>query len=174
MPDSETTIIRDVNANVITFTIPFNRFAPFGYRNFVAVGNRATAIRLSSGSVLLLNPIPLTQAVHNKLVSLGGVDYIAADLGHHLSVSSYLSVWPNAKSIGVPGLQKKRKDVRWDWIYGGDEELGERPEEVFGWEGEVESVLFEGFLTCAVAWWLVESRTLVLRKYVFHFLVRFV
>jgi hypothetical protein len=152
MPDPPFPVIRSINPTLTTFTIPFNRFAPFGYRNFVAVGNRATAILLSSGHILLLNPIAL---------SLGGVHFIAADLGHHLSVSEYVSAWPDARTIGVQGLEKKRSDVRWDWVYGGDGELGERPEEVFGWEGEVESVLFEGFITRAVAWLHKDSETLV-------------
>lgn len=161
MTETPTAIIREVAPGLTTFTIPFNRFAPFGYRNLVAVGNRATAINLSSGEILLLSPIPLTPAVRQKLESLGGVHFIAADLGHHLSVHEYVAAWPAAKTIGVPDLQKKRNDVRWDWIYGGDEELGEKAEEVFGWEDEVESVFFEGFITRAVAWWHVPTKTLV-------------
>lgn len=161
MSSSQPTAIRSPAPALTTFTIPFNRFAPFGYRKFVAVGNRATAIRLSSGKVLLLNPIPLSTPVRQKLNSLGGVHFIAADLGHHLSVSEYVSAWPEAKTIGVPGLEKKRRDVKWDWIYGGEEELRERPEDVFGWDSEVESVLFEGFITRAVAWLHRPSGTLI-------------
>ena len=84
MPPSAELKIRDITPTITTFSTPFNRFAPFGYRNFVAVGNRATAIRLHDDRILLLNPIQLEQAVHDKLNELGGVHLIASDLGHHI------------------------------------------------------------------------------------------
>ena len=71
-------IIRDLDSHITTFTTPFYRFAPFGYRKFCAVGNRATAIRLNNGKVLLLNPIQLDKQIEEKLTSLGGVDYIVS------------------------------------------------------------------------------------------------
>ncbi|CAO2657092.1 Nn.00g058950.m01.CDS01 [Neocucurbitaria sp. VM-36] len=153
------TVIRDITPNITTFTIPFNRFAPFGYREFVAVGNRATAIRLHDNRVLLLNPVPLETSIRAKLTSLGGVHFIACDLGHHLSVSDYVKVWPDAKTIGVPSLGRKRKDVRWaflcgDWSTGG-------PEDEYGFTQDIETVTFEGFITYAVAWYHKPSKTLV-------------
>lgn len=99
------TVIRDVSPEITTFSVPFNRFAPFGFRKFVAVGNRATAIRLHDGRIFLLNPVPLEPTVKAILTALGGVHFIASDLGHHLSVQSYLEVWPQAKTISVPGLE---------------------------------------------------------------------
>lgn len=92
--------------------------------------------------------------------------YIAADLGHHLSVAEYVKEWPDAKTIGVQGLERKKGGVRWDFIYG-LEGKGERPEELFGWE-EMESVLFEGFVTRAVAWLHVESGTVVVSDLVMN------
>jgi hypothetical protein len=46
------TVIRDITPEITTFSVPFNRFAPFGLRKFVAVGNRATAIRLHDSRIL--------------------------------------------------------------------------------------------------------------------------
>ncbi|KAL5465264.1 hypothetical protein PMIN06_000745 [Paraphaeosphaeria minitans] len=168
MPGPPTAVIRSITPPLTTFTIPFNRIAPLGYRSFVAAGNRATTILLSSGQILLLNPIPVSPPVRERLDALGGVHFIAADFGHHLSVAEYVAAWPGAKTIGVRGLERKRSDVRWDWIYGGEEELGERPEEVFRWEGEVGSVLFEGFITRAVAWLYRPSGTLVVSDLVMN------
>lgn len=150
--------IRDVSTNVTTFTAPFNRFAPLGCRRFVAVGNRATAIRLHDGRILLLNPLHLEPPVQDKLTQLGGVHLIASDLGHHMYIHEYLKVWPSAKSIGVPGLEGKRKDVNWDWIYG-DSMM--KPEKEFGFAQDVETVLFEGFITYCVAWYHKPTKTLI-------------
>jgi hypothetical protein len=153
------TAIRDVTIEITTFSVPFNRFAPFGYRNFVAVGNRATAIRLHDGRILLLNPVPLEPTVQATLTALGGVHLIASDLGHHLFVKSYLEVWPEARTIGVPGLDKKRKDVIWDFICGDWTRGG--PEDHFGFTEDFETVTFDGFITYCVAWYHKPTKTLI-------------
>jgi hypothetical protein len=158
MPENKT-VIRDVTSEITTFSVPFNRFAPFGFRNFVAVGNRATAIRFHDGRILLLNPVPLEPTVRATLTALGGVHFIASDLGHHLYVKSYLEVWPDAKTIGVPGLEQKRKDVTWDFISGDWSRGG--PEDEFGFSEDVETVMFEGFITYCVAWYHKPSQTLI-------------
>jgi hypothetical protein len=153
------TVTRDVTSEITTFSVPFNRFAPFGYRKFVAVGNRATAIRLHDGRILLLNPVPLEPTVKATLTALGGVHFIASDLGHHLFVKSYVDVWPDAKTIGVPGLENKRKDVEWDFICG-DWSMG-GPEDKFGFPDDFETVFFEGFITYCVAWYHKPTKTLI-------------
>jgi hypothetical protein len=153
------TVIRDVSPEITTFSVLFNRFAPFGYREFVAVGNRATAVRLRDDRILLLNPVPLEPTVKATLTALGGVHFIASDLGHHLFVKSYLDVWPDAKTIGVPGLETKRKDVKWDFICG-DWSMG-GPEDEFDFSDDFETVFFEGFITYCVAWYHKPTKTLI-------------
>lgn len=150
--------IRDISPSITTFTTQFNRFAPFGYRKFVAVGNRATAIRLKDDRVLLLNPVQLEPSIHEKLTNIGGVHIIASDLGHHMYIQDYIKVWPSATAIGVPGLEGKRKDVRWDWIYG---DSMSKPEKEFQFANEIETVLFEGFITYCVAWYHRPTKTLI-------------
>ncbi|KAI4706356.1 hypothetical protein J4E89_009090 [Alternaria sp. Ai002NY15] len=157
MPSAGLTI-RDVTPAITTFSAPFNRFAPFGYRKFVAVGNRATAIRLHDNRILLLNPIQLEQAVRDKLDELGGVDLVACDLGHHMYAKDYIDAWPKAKTIGVPGLDNKRKDVEWDYIY---EDWRTSPEDQFDFARDIETVLFEGFITYCVAWYHKPTKTLI-------------
>jgi len=149
--------IRTTDSNVTTFSTQFYRFAPFGFRKFAAVGLRATALRLRNDRILLLNPIELDHSVRLKLDELGGVHFIAADLGHHLFIKDYLKVWPDAKVIGVKGLDQKRKDVKWDFIY---QSPHQKPEDVFDLPG-METVLFEGFITYAVAWYHRPSGTLI-------------
>ncbi|UPX19874.1 uncharacterized protein EKO05_0010125 [Ascochyta rabiei] len=150
--------VRSISPNITTFTTRFNRFAPLGYRKFIAVGNRATAIHLHDGRILLLNPIQLEPLIREKLDQLGGVHLIASDLGHHMYIQEYLKVWPSAKAIGVPGLEGKRTDIQWDWIYG-DSMM--KPEKEFGFTQDVETVLFEGFITYCVAWYHKPTKTLI-------------
>lgn len=150
--------IRHVDTSITTFSVQFNRFAPFGYRKFVAVGNRATAIRLRDGRILLLNPVQLTEQILDTLHSLGGVHFLAADLGHHMYIGDYLAHFPQAKTIGVKGLDQKRKDINWSFIY---ESRQQRPENVFEFSDEIETVLFKGFITRAVAWYHKATGTLI-------------
>jgi hypothetical protein len=89
---------------------------------------------------------------------MGGVSFIACDLGHHMYVAKYREVWPDAKTIGVRGLAQKRKDVQWDFTY--DDWLTS-PEEHYGFSQDIESVFFEGFITYAVAWYHKPSKTLI-------------
>ncbi|EMD63113.1 hypothetical protein COCSADRAFT_337744 [Bipolaris sorokiniana ND90Pr] len=128
--------IQDVTPRITTFKVLFNRFAPLGYRKFVAVGNRATAIRLHNDRILLLNPIQLDQAVREKLNQLGGVHLIASDLGHHMFVKEYTDVWSEAKTTSIPGLNKKRKDIKWDYIY---KDWTSSPEDQFDFAQDVET-----------------------------------
>ena len=154
--------IRKIDPNITTFTTQFNRFAPFGFRKFIAVGNRATAIRLSSSKVLLLNPIQLTPSIRETLDEMGGVHYISCDLGHHMYIRSYLDAWPNAKALGVQGLETKRRDVEWDHIYSvGD---GNKPPETIfraDWGDDIQTILFDGFITRAIAYLHCPSSTLI-------------
>lgn len=156
---SEGLKIRDISPAITTFTTPFNRFAPLGRSlpTFVAVGNRASAIRLQDGRVLLLNPIKLEPSIQHKLEELGGVYLLACDLGHHMYVADYLKIWPNAKTIGVPGLTGKRKDVDWNFIYS---ERNHKVEDVLGFAEDMETVLFEGFITYCIAWYHKPTKTL--------------
>lgn len=107
---------------------------------------------------MLLNPIQLEPAVQEKLDELGGVHYIACDLGHHMYVRDYIKAWPSAKTIGVPGLERKRSDVKWDLIY---RDCMSRPEKEYGFADEIETVLFEGFITYCVAWYHKPTETLI-------------
>ena len=99
--------IQHVAPRITTFSVPFNRFAPFGYRKFVAVGNRATVIQLHGNRVLLLNPVPLDAAVRDELDRLGGVHFIACDLGHHMYVKEYVDAWPEAKPDSAAGRLRR-------------------------------------------------------------------
>ncbi|KAF3039019.1 hypothetical protein E8E12_007173 [Didymella heteroderae] len=73
-------------------------------------------------------------------------------------IHEYLKVWPSTRSIGVPCLEDKRKDVKWNWIY---KDSITKPEKEFGFADEIETILFEGFITYCVAWYHKPTKTLI-------------
>lgn len=150
--------IRDVTPTITTFSTPFNRFMPFGYRNFVAVGNRVKALRLHDNRILLPNPIQFEQAVRDKLNQLGGVHLVASDFGHHMYVKDYVDAWSEAKTVSVPGLVTRRKDLKWDYIY---KDWRTSPDDQLDFLQDMETVLFEGFITYCVAWYHRPTETLI-------------
>lgn len=75
-----------------------------------------------------------------------------------MHIHEHLTVWPSANSVGVPGLEGKRKDVKWDWIY---IESMTRPKQEFNFLDEVETVLFEGFMTYCVTWYHKPTEILI-------------
>ncbi|KAI0790556.1 hypothetical protein C8Q75DRAFT_806457 [Abortiporus biennis] len=100
-------VIREVTKDVWTFSRPFNI-------GRVPVGGRSTAIRLGSGSVWVLVSTRLTEETKAKLDELGDVKYIVApNVFHHLFLKSYKDTYPNAKVIGVKGLNEKKRVEGW-------------------------------------------------------------
>ena len=50
-------VVREINPHVITLSKPFAAF------NMLKVGGRATLVRLTSGSVAVFSPVPLTEEI---------------------------------------------------------------------------------------------------------------
>jgi len=97
-------VIRDVNPSITTLSVPFLRFG------HIKVGGRATIVKLTSGALAVFSPVALTPTVRSKVSSLGDrVSYITApDLEHHIFLSDWASVYPNAQIIAPDGLAAKR------------------------------------------------------------------
>lgn len=89
----------------------------------VDTGARMTVVRLSSGSVLIHSPGPLTPALQDEIAALGTVTAIVAPSSfHHLHVQEWRDAYPDAKLGCCPDLVKKRSDVSFDCV------LGDQPE----------------------------------------------
>ena len=73
-------------------------------------------------------------------------------------VKDYVDAWPEAKTIEVPGLHSKRKDVNWSYIY---KDWRTSPEDQFDFAQDFETVQFEGFITYCVAWYHKPTKTLI-------------
>ncbi|MDY6899759.1 MAG: hypothetical protein SWZ49_17025 [Cyanobacteriota bacterium] len=94
---------------------------------------------------------------------------IAPNLCHHLSISDFKSVYPNAKIFAAPGLDSKRQDIDFDKIINQGK---------IGAKDEIEYFLFEGFKTLSpkgafplneIVFFHRESQTLILTDTAFHF-----
>jgi Domain of unknown function (DUF4336) len=109
---------------------------PFKYFG-VEVGLRMSVIRLPGG-LLLHSPVRLDESTRAALDAIGPVRFVLApNRFHHLFAGDYKLAYPEAQLLGAPGLERKRKDLRFDAII--DEKL---PPEVFA---EFDHIVFHAF-----------------------------
>lgn len=82
---------------------------------------RSTLIRLANGESLLYAPFYFSEEQLNFLQKNSSVNYlIFPNQFHHLSATILRRQFPNAKMIAAPGLEEKRKDIKWDGVLFGD------------------------------------------------------
>lgn len=134
------------------------------------VGTRMTIIRLKNCELVVISPIKVDKETINQINELGKVSIIIApNLYHHLSISDFKSIYPDAKVFAAPGLDSKRQDIHFDKIIN-QGKLGTRD--------EIEYFLFEGFKTLSpkgafplneIVFFHRESQTLILTDTAFHF-----
>lgn len=67
-------------------------------------------VKLTSGALAVFSPVAVTDDVKAKLTQLGGtVKYIIApDIEHHIFITEWAQLYPEAKIIGPEGLPEKR------------------------------------------------------------------
>ncbi|SPN99855.1 uncharacterized protein DNG_02707 [Cephalotrichum gorgonifer] len=138
------TVIRALTPNITTVSLPFSRMGRISF------GARATLVRLSSGSLAVFSPVPLTAPVRTAVESLaggdrGGVKYvIAPDIEHHLYISDWKSEFPSAKLLGPRGLPEKRAKAgmteSFDVVFAKSGPEGGKVDEEFDRDFEVEYV----------------------------------
>jgi hypothetical protein len=92
----------------------------------------------------------------SEIDKLGKVAYILAPGDfHHLHVAEFQKLYPKAETFLCPGLEKKRADLKFDWI------LGNRPDQ--RWHEEFEQVVIQGTrIISEVAFVHKPTRTLIL------------
>lgn len=110
---------------------------PLRYMGF-EMGRRMAVIRLAGGALLVHSPASLSGSLRRELDALGEVGFVvpASILHGHLYMEQYRDAYPQAKLFGVPGLQRKRPDLRFEG------ELGASPEAA--WIEEVDQKRFDG------------------------------
>ncbi|CAO1621166.1 unnamed protein product [Sympodiomycopsis kandeliae] len=158
------TVISEVHPDLVTFSRPFSRF------NILPVGGRSTAVRLreppNEGSLWVLASTPLDEVTKTKIKDLGGdVKYlVAADYVHHLYMSEWSKAYPDAKCIGVEGLDTKRKDVNWSGLYGVDDEASTK----YGYENELYTRYWPTFSNKDLTFFHKSSQSLITADLIFN------
>lgn len=116
---------------------------------------RMTVIRLDQGRLFLHSPLPLTTGLKHQLDALGRVSYVVAPNSfHHLFAAEY-AVYPEAELFIAPGLEKKRRDLKYHAV------LGDTPPAQ--WAGRIDQVRLAGAAVLnEVVFFHRASRTLIL------------
>ena len=117
---------------------------------------RTTIIKADNDDLIIHDPCKIDDAIKNEIDSLGVVKFInAPGTYHHLFVTDFQEKYPNAETFVCPGLEKKRPDIKFDWI------LGSKPDP--RWEGILEQSIIEGTRYISeVAFFHKPSKTLIL------------
>jgi hypothetical protein len=119
------------------------------------VGTRMTVFRLKDGGLLIHSPVPLDRPTQAELDGFGPVRFVVApNRYHHLFVAEYARIYPHAKIFGAPGLDSKRRDLRFDAILG--------PTAPTEWANEIDQTIFQAFPALnEVVFFHRSSRTIV-------------
>ncbi|KIL57556.1 hypothetical protein M378DRAFT_133232 [Amanita muscaria Koide BX008] len=147
------TVIREVCANVWTFSKPFSRFG------FLPIGGRSTAIKLRDGGIWVLASTPLNEETKATIDKLGPVRYIVGgNAVHRLFLSDFKKAYPDAKLIAPQAAIDGYHDpsTKFDGAWGSD-----HPDTKYGFEDEVKHCYFEGFRNKDVAFFHHDSKSLI-------------
>lgn len=127
------------------------------------VGARMTVVRLASGFLLVHSPIHPSDAIREELSRLGEVRFIIApNKYHHLYAGEFAAAFPDARLYIAPGLQEKRKDLRFHGT------LSDEPEPF--WEDSLKQHVFQGIPAVnEVVFFHPVSRTVIFTDLVFNF-----
>lgn len=117
---------------------------------------RMTIIRLENGDLIIHDPCQIDPATKHELDALGKVKFIIAPGNfHHLFVQDFQQLYPEAETFLCPGLERKRPDIKFDWI------LGNTPDP--RWAEDLDQVLVQGNrIIWEIAFFHKPSKTLIL------------
>ena len=117
---------------------------------------RMTIVKLDSGNLLIHDPCEISDSVRGEIDAIGEVKFIVAPGSyHHLFVTDFQQKYPNAESFLCPGLERKRPDIKFEWI------LGNKPDH--RWANDFDQVVIQGTkYIWEVAFFHKPSKTLIL------------
>ncbi|NET43579.1 DUF4336 domain-containing protein [Okeania sp. SIO2B3] len=156
-------MLRKIDCNIWVAEQPF-RFLGLD------IGIRMTVISLKNDELAVISPIKIDHKIIEQFKEIGNVKHIIApNLFHHLFLSDFKNIYPQAQIYAVSGLKKKRPDISIDKILDDDEQY-------FG--SKLEYFLFEGLNTFLLnglsplneyVFFHGESKTLIVTDIVFNF-----
>ena len=117
---------------------------------------RMAIIKLDNGDLIIHDPCVIDDLVKREIDAIGEVKYIVAPGSyHHLFVTEFQQRYPNAETFLCPGLERKRPDIKFEWI------LGNKPDH--RWGNTLDQVVIQGTrLIWEVAFFHRPSKTLIL------------
>lgn len=122
---------------------------------------RMTVIRLNDG-LCLHSPVEIDAETRATIEGFGEVrGIIAPSTFHHFFVASAQQAFPVARTYAIDGLDKKRKDLRFDEL------LGDEPPTL--WAGQMDQVVIGNRIMREVEFFPRASRTLVATDLVENF-----
>jgi hypothetical protein len=126
------------------------------------LGTRMTAVRLSSGDVLLHSPIPITEALRTAIDLIGPVKHIVCpNMFHHMHAARVVGVYPGALLHGPKKLHRKRRDLRFHAA------LSELPHA--DWKSDLVPITIQGSIVRETVLFHPASRTLITSDLVENF-----
>ena len=92
----------------------------------VPAGRWMAVARLPGEALWVHSPAPLDDALRRGLKELGEVRWVvaASRLHGHVWMEQYRAAFPHAELLAPPGLEKRRKDLRFDGSVPGDQWAG--------------------------------------------------
>ena len=120
-------------------------------------------VRLGDGGLLIHSPAPLDGALRSRLDELGPVRFVVpASLLHgHLYMEQYAAGYPEVRLFAAPGLQRRRKDLRFAGEVGADPDPA--------WAADVDQTTFDGHrLITEVVFLHRSSGTLIVGDVLWH------
>ncbi len=136
---------------------------PLRYLGF-EVGRRMAVIRLADGGLLIHSPARLSAGLRAALDRLGDVRFVvpASELHGHLYMEQYRAAYPQVKLFAAPGLDRKRKDLRFAGL------LSDVPEPE--WRADLAQMTFEGWRRLdEIEFFHPKTRTLITGDLCFNF-----
>jgi hypothetical protein len=133
----------------------------FGWQaGLIEIPVRMTVIRLRNGQLILHSPIPLSPGLRAELDALGPVGFIVVPWAHGKFAEQAAQAYPSARLLAAPTAPSGREALPFR------DSLADRTPAA--WEGEVESLLLQGFRLQEVVLFHRSSRTLVITDLCFH------
>jgi hypothetical protein len=161
-------MLREIDRNLWVVDRPLKYFG-------LEVGTRMTIIRLSTGDLVAISPIKIDRETIEQIALLGQIKYIIApNLYHHLFITEFQSIYPDAQLWATSTLADKKPDLVID------RPLVDRRNSIFD---EIDYLFFDGFQTLDLngytpldeyVFYHRTSRTLILTDTAVYFDDRFV
>ncbi|MDB5038432.1 MAG: hypothetical protein JWQ35_1960 [Bacteriovoracaceae bacterium] len=138
--------------------IKSHKFKSYG----IPMLSRMIICRLPNNQLWIWSPIQIDQQLKTEIDSLGDVAYVVApNRYHHLFLSSVREFFPNALFYCAPGLEIKRKDVRFDGTL--------NSEVLHPWSSSFDQINLKGSHSYnEVIFFHKESKTLIVTDLIFN------